>query len=586
MTTLIPKYTQVNTANRTIAEKFAEFISVKDYGAIGDGVTDDSAAIQLAFSSGKSVYFPDGSYLMSSQVTATNNNICVDFGNATIINNDTGGWIFAFGTSGDTFQSTGLRITGGNFTQANPATTTASNFIYIKAIKDFSVKNTILNNVGNGGICVEAGAESGVIDNVTVKGKSGYSTTRGIWLEGSTASDFSSQYVDFVSITRNATAVPVYAVKNVKIINCTIVIPSYGVYLMNARNVTIDNCYIDISGAGANRCIAVNNYSPNCTITNCNLISDRSSTGVLVTQVSNNVIIANNTFTGSFAGNRAVYVQFLAEATILNNQFNCTGTQNIQIDMGGSATIKNNVFAFPAYTLGSRAVYITPIGEANIADPSYPNIGSTATTVSNLIFTDNVVTNMSIGVFVDTLNWPSSSGNYPAITYTNVKNNVFTFGATVSSGYEYPVNAETAVTSANISYLNYSFNELTSQTDRNVIRITTLATGQLKQGQIYSAAFLVDVATAGGAITVSKTAGSAFTLSVTRSGTTLVLTPRSGSGVPPPLVIDQGGTIFRYGLLRSANNYILTGITSAGTNIDFSTTAASFTVIITGLGNV
>jgi hypothetical protein len=37
VTTLIPKYTQVNTANRTIAEKFAETISVKDFGAIGDG---------------------------------------------------------------------------------------------------------------------------------------------------------------------------------------------------------------------------------------------------------------------------------------------------------------------------------------------------------------------------------------------------------------------------------------------------------------------------------------------------------------------------------------------------------------------
>ena len=46
MATLIPKYSRVTTSNRTIAEKFAETISVKDYGAVGDGVTNDTSDIQ------------------------------------------------------------------------------------------------------------------------------------------------------------------------------------------------------------------------------------------------------------------------------------------------------------------------------------------------------------------------------------------------------------------------------------------------------------------------------------------------------------------------------------------------------------
>ena len=50
---------------RTIDARLIEIVSVKDYGAVGDGVTDDASAIQNALNSGaKNVFMPDGSYFL------------------------------------------------------------------------------------------------------------------------------------------------------------------------------------------------------------------------------------------------------------------------------------------------------------------------------------------------------------------------------------------------------------------------------------------------------------------------------------------------------------------------------------------
>jgi len=50
----------------------AEAVTVKDYGATGDGVTDDTAAIQATIDSGRSIYFPSGTYVVSQEVRVGN----------------------------------------------------------------------------------------------------------------------------------------------------------------------------------------------------------------------------------------------------------------------------------------------------------------------------------------------------------------------------------------------------------------------------------------------------------------------------------------------------------------------------------
>lgn len=75
------------TVGRTLGDRWADVINVKDYGALGNGIADDAAAIQAAFNaafgtsasphgssastSNKAVFFPAGSYQCSTSLTLT-----------------------------------------------------------------------------------------------------------------------------------------------------------------------------------------------------------------------------------------------------------------------------------------------------------------------------------------------------------------------------------------------------------------------------------------------------------------------------------------------------------------------------------
>ncbi len=60
-----------DAVERTVTEKLRDIVSVKDFGAVGDGVADDTAAIQAAInaSNGKRLIFPSGTYKTSSTLT-------------------------------------------------------------------------------------------------------------------------------------------------------------------------------------------------------------------------------------------------------------------------------------------------------------------------------------------------------------------------------------------------------------------------------------------------------------------------------------------------------------------------------------
>jgi hypothetical protein len=77
-----------STTARTLANRFADVVNVKDFGAVGDGVADDTAAFVAAQNAGRNIFIPSGEYLIDTFVFP-------DF-------NQTNGWMICGENMGDT----------------------------------------------------------------------------------------------------------------------------------------------------------------------------------------------------------------------------------------------------------------------------------------------------------------------------------------------------------------------------------------------------------------------------------------------------------------------------------------------------
>jgi hypothetical protein len=117
-----------------VQAKLREVVSVKDFGAVGDGVTDDTVAIQAALNSGaKRVNAPYAIYLTTAIITVPNGVEFVGQGKPTIKNATSGYIALSSNTLLDNFE---LNWTGSGASSPSILIRTA-NFVTVKNVESY-----------------------------------------------------------------------------------------------------------------------------------------------------------------------------------------------------------------------------------------------------------------------------------------------------------------------------------------------------------------------------------------------------------------------------------------------------------------
>lgn len=142
---------------RTIRDRLLEVISVKDFGATGDGVTDDAAAIQLAATAaaGKVLLFPPGTYVCDDGFAmAGDNSHIVGYGATITYNATTTTAHHCIRLSGDDCSISGIAIVSPSGLVRDDTGFGISVGIVGTLTNNVTIRDCVLDSIGSAGVWV------------------------------------------------------------------------------------------------------------------------------------------------------------------------------------------------------------------------------------------------------------------------------------------------------------------------------------------------------------------------------------------------------------------------------------------------
>jgi hypothetical protein len=276
---------------RTVNDKLQEFVSVKDFGALGDGVTDDTVAVQAAVNAAPNILFPPGTYILNNVIVPANRSIFSQ-GGATVKLKPQAPLVF----------NPIFNVTGGNIS-------------FDRLVFDGNRANQPVNGFSDSW-------------NTGPNG-TGKSNRAGVYMDG-TYSGLSVVNCEFTAFYAGSIAT------------------------QNVSNIVIDKCYFHDSNLEACFLYASSGVHENAKVTSCafkNLYSGDPvvEANCIVTTSYDGVIVANNT-ADNFARNFSK-LELCSRAIVTGNKmsnnriegFNCMQAQSGGVDITFSNNVARNV---------------------------------------------------------------------------------------------------------------------------------------------------------------------------------------------------------------------------------------------------